>query len=224
MDSFGIIVLAYFIGSFPHLLIMARVNHISTDGDLHMALWQQAGPFIGLSVVIVDVLKGIGTIWLVRLLGFNIETIVACGIVATMGQMWPVWKGFDGEKGNTTGYGAAAAIALIPTLLALTGVLMGLMFKLFRALRLKDIPKSEGFSKGAGPSIALPVGVAIGFVLLPFTALWLGQPQQVVVGFAVLSTLIFIRRLTAGLGKDLKTQSNRMTIFWQRLLLDRGQN
>ncbi len=184
-------------------------------------MWQQAGPGWGLLASGIDVAKGIGTVLLVRSLDFDIGVIVLAGLAATCGQIWPVFKGFDGEKGNTTGFGAALAIAPLPTLLALVPVLLAIFSKGVKALRLKNVPPGQRFKTGAGHSAALPIGVLIAFAVLPLLSMLFDEPAAVVLGFVALFILVIVRRLTAGLSPDLKSGASRRTIFWSRFLLDR---
>lgn len=166
-------------------------------------------------------LKGIITIVIARLLGFDAGTVVISALAVTCGQMWPAFKRFDGEKGNTTGFGAAVALAAVPTLVSLIPVFTAIGLKAARAIRLKDIPSNERFKTGAGQSATLPLGVALAFLVLPLIAEALGEPPEIVNGFAALFGLIMLRRLTAGLFRDLASGASRWKIFWYRLLLDR---
>ena len=213
---------SYFIGAFPQLLLLARLHRIEPVGDLHHALWQKAGPGWGLFASAIDVLKGIGTVWLARVLGFDVGVVVLAALAATCGQMWPVFKHFDGEKGNTTGFGAAAAIAVWPVLLCLVPVFLAILSKGVKALRLKNVPGGQRFKTGAGQSAALPIGVAAAFLVLPLLSSLFHEPMGVVLGFAALFVLVMIRRLTADLSKDLATTASRSKIFWSRFLLDRA--
>ncbi|KTB47864.1 glycerol-3-phosphate acyltransferase [Dehalogenimonas alkenigignens] len=217
----AVVTAAYFIGAFPHLLILARLHRLSTEGDLHISLWQKAGPGWGLFATAVDVLKGIITIVIARLFGFDTGTVVIAALAVTCGQMWPVFKRFDGEKGNTTGFGAAVALSIVPALVSLIPVFMAIGLKAAKAFRLKDVPPSERLKTGAGQSAALPLGVALAFLALPLIAEALGESPEIVNGFAALFGLIMLRRLTAGLFQDLASGTSRWKIFWSRLLLDR---
>jgi len=220
-SDIAIIAAAYLIGAFPQLPLLARLHRIEPVGDLHMALWQKAGPGWGLAASGIDVVKGIGTVLLARSLGFDTGIVVLSGLSATCGQMWPVFKGFDGEKGNTTGFGAALAIAPGPTLLALIPVLLAILSKALKALRLKNVPRDQRFKTGAGQSAALPIGVAVAFLTLPLLAILFNEADAVVLGFLALFVLVMARRLTAGLSRDLATGAPGREIFWRRLILDR---
>lgn len=221
ISNIGIIVGAYFIGAFPQLLLLARLHHVEPVGDLHHAIWKKAGAGWGLFASGVDVFKGIGAVWLARSLNFDVSIVVLAALAATCGQMWPVFKKFDGEKGNTTGFGAAATLAFWPALICLVPVILSIISKVVKALQMKNVPKEQRFRTGAGQSNALPLGVAAAFVMLPVVAVLFDEPQAVVWGFVALLVLIIVRRLTAGLSQDLATDSPRARIFWSRLLLDR---
>ncbi len=221
VSDLAIIIGAYFIGAFPQLLLMARLFHVEPVGDLHHAIWQKAGPGWGLFASAVDVFKGIGAVWLARSLGFDISVVILAALVATCGQMWPVFKHFDGEKGNTTGFGAAATLAFWPAIICLVPVFLAIISKVAKALQLKNVPKDQRFRTGAGQSNALPLGVAAAFLLMPIVAGLFDEPTALVWGFAALFILIMVRRLTAGISQDLATDIPRDKIFWSRLLLDR---
>ena len=213
--------MAYLIGAFPQLLLMAKFHHIEPVGDLHHAIWKKAGPAWGLSASAIDVFKGIGAAWLVRSLDFDVSVVVLAALAATCGQMWPVFKKFDGEKGNTTGFGAAAAVAFWPAMICLVPVILAIGSKVVKTLQLKNVPNEQRFRTGAGQSNALPLGVAAAFLVLPFAAALYNEPAAVVMGFAALFALVMVRRLTAGLSEDLATGASLDSIFWSRLLLDR---
>ncbi|MDD5486146.1 MAG: glycerol-3-phosphate acyltransferase [Dehalococcoidales bacterium] len=221
--DFAAITAAYFIGALPHLYAMCKLRRISTTGDLHINLWQGAGPLWGMAAILIDVLKGAAAIWLGRLLGLDLAIIAACGLAAVAGQMWPVFARFDGEKGNTTGLGMALALAFTATLVALVPALFGILSKLVRLLKIKNQPLGRRFKSGAGQSDALPVGVALALVILPVAAYLLGEPVEVVYGFVVLLVIIMLRRLTQGLGEDIKEKRDLKRVLLNRLLYDRGR-
>lgn len=218
------IIASYFIGALPHLYVLCKLRRITTTGDLHINLWQGAGPLWGLAAILIDVLKGAAAILLGRLLGLDLAIITACGLAAVAGQMWPVFARFDGEKGNTTGLGMALALAFTATLVALVPALLGLLSKLVRLLKIKNQPLGRRFKSGAGPSDALPVGVALTLLILPVAAYLLGEPAEVVFGFVVLLVIIMLRRLTQGLSEDIKNRRDLKSVVLNRLLYDRSRH
>jgi glycerol-3-phosphate acyltransferase PlsY len=220
--NIAMIVISYFIGAFPQLYLMCKFHKLNTSGDLHMNLWQGAGPFWGITGVLIDVLKGVATILICYALGLELWATVTCGLIAVAGQMWPVFSRFDGEKGNTVGLGMAVTLAYLPTLIALIPPLVGLISKLVKLLRLKGQTTRTRFTKGAGTSNSLPIGVALAFIILPVAAWLLGEPLEIVIGFIILFVLIMIRRLTQGITEDIKAKRKLGTVLWNRFLLDRS--
>ncbi|MDD4874686.1 MAG: glycerol-3-phosphate acyltransferase [Dehalococcoidales bacterium] len=217
------IIISYFIGAFPQLYLLCKLHKLNTTGDLHMNLWQGAGPAWGLFGISIDVLKGALAIWIAKALGLDLSIIVACGLAAVAGQMWPVFSKFDGEKGNTTGLGMSLALAYQSLLIALIPVLFGLISKLVKLLNIKGQSMGKSFRTGAGQSNALPIGVIIGFLILPIASFLLGKPIEIVIGFTVLLVLIIIRRLTAGLNEDLKNKLSLRTVLFNRIIYDRSR-
>lgn len=222
LGSILIISVSYLIGAFPHLVLLCKLRRIEIAGDLHQNLWKQAGPLWSLGSIIIDILKGTASVWLSRGLGFNSTVVVICGLVAVTGQMWPVFNKFNGEKGNTTGLGMVLALAIQPKLIALVPVLFGLLSNLVRALGLKGQPLGSRLKSGAGRSNALPISVALGFLILPIAAFWFGESASIVISFTVLLVVVMFRRLTAGLSEDFKSRGNMKTILWSRLIYDRS--
>jgi glycerol-3-phosphate acyltransferase PlsY len=220
--SYAIVTVSYFIGALPHLLLLCKLRHVETTGDLHINLWQKAGPLWGLGSIIIDILKGTVPVWLSKILGFDLTVVVACGLAAVAGQMWPVFHKFNGEKGNSTGLGMALALGIQPLLIALVPVVLGLLSKLVRALGVKGQPLESRLKSGSGQSNALPISVILGFLVLPIAAFWHGESTEIVVGFIVLLAMVIIRRLTAGLTEDLKTSNKIAKVLWNRLIYDRS--
>ena len=222
LGSFAIVTVSYFIGAFPHLLLLCKLRHIETTGDMHINIWQKAGPLWGLGAVVIDIMKGAVSVWLSQSLGFDLTVMVACGLAAVSGQMWPVFHKFNGEKGNSTGLGMALALVIQPLLIALVPVVFGLLSKLVRALGMKDQPLKSRLKSGSGQSDALPISVILGFLILPLAAFWHGEPTKIVVGLIILLAMVIIRRLTAGLAEDLNTSNKIWKILWNRLIYDRS--
>jgi glycerol-3-phosphate acyltransferase PlsY len=218
----AMVVVSYFIGAFPQLYLLCKLHKLDTNGDLHMNLWQGAGPLWGIAGVLADVFKGIVTVLICYTAGLDLWLIVTCGLVAVAGQMWPVFSRFDGEKGNTVGLGMALTLTYSVTLIALIPAFIGILSKLIRLLRIKEQSTRTRFTKGAGTSDALPIGVALSFLILPFIAYLLNKPTEITAGFAVLFLIIMIRRLTQGLSEDIKAKRKIGRVLLNRLLLDRS--
>jgi glycerol-3-phosphate acyltransferase PlsY len=136
--------------------------------------------------------------------------------------MWPVFHKFDGEKGNTTGVGMAVALAYRPFIAAAVCFAIGAGIRVFGR-----IFRRQRFSKGVpvigGPfSLSMPLGMLIGFLVLPIASWLMGEPVEISWAFSALFVLIVVRRLTAGLKRDRQAGASIKQIFIGRLFLDRG--
>jgi glycerol-3-phosphate acyltransferase PlsY len=199
---------------------LAKLRHIELDGDYHSCLIKKGGLTIGLTGVIGEFIKGAIPIIFGKLLDFDINVIAIAGVAIVCGQMWPVFHGFDGEKGNTIGLAMAASLAYQPLLVALIPITIGAGIRTARRIGKKT---NEGSSLiGGNYSYSLPLGMIMGFLVLPLASWYLNQPPGVTLSFAALFFLLLVRRSTAGLTRDLKQSSDINLILKGRLLFDRG--
>jgi glycerol-3-phosphate acyltransferase PlsY len=230
LADIALIVGAYLLGSLPYMILVGRARGIelSHEEDLHMALWSKAGRLEGLSGIIVDVLKGVIPIVVGFSFHLHLAAIAASGVAAVAGQMWPVSRKFDGEKGNTTGIGFI--IALTAYLTATTSPLAYVVFIIFAipiliGAGIRTVPRfiapgqtlNERLMLGGPTSNSMPLGMLTGFAVAPLASACLRQPPEMTWAFLALFVILMIRRLTAGLGKDLKTA----TISVRAMLLNR---
>ena len=135
--------------------------------------------------------------------------------------MWPVFSGFDGEKGNSIAIAMSAALVPFATLYALIFVIVALAVRM--APRLSKRTSGQRII-GGEYSRSLPVGMLACFLALPFLAWALGEPSAYIWGLAALFVLmIVVRRLTAGLRRDLRESPDpRSAVLLRRLLYDRA--
>jgi len=213
---------AYLLGSVPHLPLLAKLRHVELDGDFHQGLWRKAGKVTGVAGVAGEFIKGILPVLIGKALDFNIAIIAAAGLAAVCGQMWSVFSKFDGEKGNSIGLAMVMALAPISCLIALIPVIIALLIRTTPRLIAK---KGSGGDKplvGGQYSRSLPLGMAICFLILPFIAWYSGEPKEIIWSLGALFLLIMLRRLTAGLGSDLKANGDIKGVLIRRLLYDRA--
>jgi glycerol-3-phosphate acyltransferase PlsY len=227
---------AYLLGSLPYMILLGRAKGVdlSEEEDLHMALWYKVGRLEGLSGVLVDILKGVIPIIIGFALDFPLAVTAAAGAAAVVGQMWPVFRKFNGEKGNTTGIGVVIALTMYLT--ANYSPLAYIVFIIFAILILigigiRTIPRfmhseqtlSQRLMFGGPASNSMPLGMAAGFASAPLSSWCLRQPPEMTWAFLAVFVAIMIRRLTAGLSKDLKTATTSVrSILINRLLYDRS--
>jgi len=215
---------AYLFGALPILYLLGRLRgfDLSEEEDLHSALWRKVGRFEGTLGIVWDLGKGALFVLIVGGLDFDLPVVAMAGLAAVAGQMWPVFDRFDGEKGNTTGIGVALALAPKPFAMALVPILLGIITRTAPRLLVPGQSLSQRLKFGSPPSRSLPLGMALGFAVLPFASWWLDESRTITLTYATLFLLIMFRRLTANLRRDLKGASNKTSILINRLLYDRS--
>ncbi|MGB2885725.1 MAG: glycerol-3-phosphate acyltransferase, partial [Dehalococcoidia bacterium] len=191
--------------------------------DMHIALWRNVGRIQGLLGVFLDFAKGAIVVVAARSAGFEPGWVAFAGVAAVAGQMWPVFMKFDGEKGNSIGLAMSATLATKAALIAMVVMATGLLIRTIPRLRQPNQSASERLKFGGPPSNSLPVGMAVGFAVLPLAAWVMGQPGEVIVAFLGLFALIMVRRATAGISEDLRQPSGKRRMLLNRLLYDRRE-
>jgi glycerol-3-phosphate acyltransferase PlsY len=236
LADIALIVGAYLLGSLPYMILLGRARGIelSHEEDLHMALWSKAGRLYGLSGIVVDALKGAIPVIVGFSFHLHLAAIAASGVAAVTGQMWPVFRKFDGEKGNTTGIGFV--IAFTSYLTATISPLAYIVFIIFAILILigagiRTVPRfmargqtlNERLMLGGPISNSMPLGMLTAFAVAPLASVCLRQPAEMTWSFLAVFVVIMIRRLTAGLSKDLKTATTSVgAMLLNRFLYDRS--
>ncbi len=232
----ALVVGAYLLGSLPYMVLLARARgfDFSREPDLHMAVWHRMGRLEGISAIVIDILKGVIPVALGFIFDFRLVVIAIAGVAAVAGQMWPVFRRFDGEKGNTTGIGViltltiwlsltSSPLAYIVLIAFVVPILIGAGIKSVPRLRAPGQTIHERFDFGGPAGNSMPLGMGTGFVLAPLSAWCLRQPIEMVLSFVAIFIIIIIRRLTAGLGADLRTASISVrSILLNRFLFDRS--
>ena len=223
MGAIALIVGGYLLGALPFTVALAVASGIdpSDGGDLHVALWHRAGKLQGAVAAVVDFAKGVFPV----LVGFGfslpIFVVALSGVAAVVGQMWPPLRGHGG-KGNSTGVGALITLLLLYE--AYLPLLCVLLFAVGVALRWLALSSSspERHSPGHPMSLALPLGMLLGFVAAPLICWLTDQPQGLMWGLVLMLCAIVVRRLTAGLLVDLSVGAWIGRVMLRRLLFDQG--
>jgi len=122
---------AYLLGSIPSAYIAGRLKKgidIRQVGSRNMGAMNSIynlGVAYGMTVLVVDIVKGSAAVGLARWLGtpvFDdpIMLEMAAGVVAVLGHNFPVWLRFKGGKGGATAIGVAVYLMpwSIPVFLA----------------------------------------------------------------------------------------------------------
>jgi len=216
----ALVVASYLLGSLPQNRIIARIRgvDVSRERDLHIALWRKVGRVEGAIATIIDMAKGPVPVLIGYAYGFSLYTVCLAGLAVVAGQMWPVLSGFQGEKGNTTGLTMAAALSPVAVLPALLPMAVGFFVRTVPRLTDRSQSMRQRLKFGGPPSNSLPLGMIIGFAVMPLSAWLLRRPPEVAITLLALFVLIMVRRLTAGLGQDLEEAGGKKA----RLLLNRA--
>jgi glycerol-3-phosphate acyltransferase PlsY len=211
--AIGAVVATYLVCSisFPYWVARMYGVDLRAVGERKLGagnLAKSVGLAQGILGGVLDGAKGLLAVVVARALGLDLETQLACGIAALVGQMWPAFHRFDGGRANATGWGFALAADPI------AAVIMGVpLYVSLLAVRVVH-PR---------PTRLLPLASLLSFAIFP-AVIWEqeGTTPTVVAG-AVVLVLILVRRLTAGLRRDLETGAPVLRVLANRALYDRSE-
>lgn len=224
-NELGLIVGSYVLGSFPFIYLLGRLHGVDLREyeDMHIALWQDVGRAPGFIGVVFDFAKGVIAVVVARAVGFEDGWVAFAGVAAVVGQMWPVFMKFQGEKGNSTGLAMSGALDPASMLIALVPITIGFSVRTIPRFRKRDQSLDERLKFGGPPSLSLPLGMAAGFAVLPLAAWGWGRPLEMIVAFVGLFALIMIRRVTDGLREHLRQPTGKRSMLLNKFLFDRSQ-
>jgi glycerol-3-phosphate acyltransferase PlsY len=147
MNELLLICLSYLIGSIPTAVWISRSIHgidIRDYGSGNAGAtntFRVLGPRLGSIVMLVDVIKGFVGTSLYILLPFYMTSeldrtnfMIALGLAAVIGHIFPIWAGFRGGKGVATLLGMAVAIQPVVAACCLAIFLLVLVLTRFVSL------------------------------------------------------------------------------------------
>jgi glycerol-3-phosphate acyltransferase PlsY len=213
---------AYLLGSIPQLYLLGLLKGKRLSGDLHHELWRQCGRPFGIIGFLSELVKGALPVLIGKAIHLDIAVIAASGVAVVAGQMWPVFYHFDGEKGNSVGVSMALALTPLPFLIAFIPMASGFLIRTLPRFLKRGQSLDDKFKLGGPPSNSFPLGMVIGFAVLPLAAWALGWSISVVLSYTALFIIIMLRRATAGLKLDQKKSRNLFSALLNRLLYDRA--
>lgn len=145
--SFGLIILAYFLGAVPFGLIVARafgVDDIRATGSGNIGatnVYRVAGRKAAALVFALDIGKGILPVYLASQIEQTLMPLelfmVACAAAAVLGHIFPVYLRFRGGKGVNTALGSL--IILMPREVGVALVVFTLTVVLTRYISLGSL-------------------------------------------------------------------------------------
>jgi len=207
------VVASYLVGSISFPYWIARLYGVDLRsagarklGGSNLVKTVGFGP--GIVGGVLDAAKGFAAVLVAQAAGLSLEVQLACGIAAILGQIWPLFHGFDGGRANATGWGFALAADPIAALI------MGV--PLYAALVARALIRPR-------PTRLIPIASLLSFGVFP-AVIWeqQGATRTVLAGLVVLG-LVIVRRLTAGLREDLATGAPVARIVINRALFDRSE-
>lgn len=215
MKEFLLIITAYFIGSIPTALIISR-QYFGIDireyGSGNMGAtnaFRILGAKYGTIIMVLDILKGMLAVGLFYLLPFYITNefertnfMIALGLSAVIGHIFPVFADFKGGKGVATLLGMILAIQPVIALTCI-GVFLIVLF-LTRYVSLSSI---------------------LGAIMLPICVLWIWNEDELTYRiFALLVAAMVIITHQKNISRIIKGAENRVPILKFRDRKNKNKN
>jgi glycerol-3-phosphate acyltransferase PlsY len=223
VTAISLVVGAYLYGSAPFTWGIAKLKGIDLrefgSGNIGGSnLIEAAGTPLGLTGGFLDLSKGLLPILLgYYVLHLSTEVICLAGLMAILGQMWPVFLKFYGGRGISAIGGAALAWLITPYLPLKVAI--------------AAIPVGVGVIRrylSSRPTSMVPLGTLATFALFPGLVWLWGEPMgriSISLTFVVAFCLTGIRRLTADLRRDLREKPDSVSlksILINRFFFDRS--
>lgn len=111
------IAIGYLLGSLPFAYIVTRlvkgvdIRHIGNGNVGAANVMRQVGKVAGLTVLFLDMAKGLLVVAIARWLGVPVIFVFIAGFAVVAGHIWPVFLGFKGGGGAATTLGVLLALA-----------------------------------------------------------------------------------------------------------------
>ena len=227
----GLIFGAYLLGSLPLLYLLGRIRgfDLRQEDDMHLSLWHKVGRGIALIGISWDIIKGAIPVLIAKVLDFKLIIVGGAGLAAVIGEMWPIFLKFKGEKANSTGIGMVMALlfssgglAFLAFVIGVIPILIAVIIRILPVMLDSRQPLNERLRFSSPPSRSMPLGLGLGFALFPIGCWAMGLGWEIAFTCLILFILIMVKRLTAGLKEDLKGATNKKSILINRLIYDRS--
>jgi acyl phosphate:glycerol-3-phosphate acyltransferase len=216
---------AYLYGAVPVVYLIGRLRGVdlSQEEDMHISLWRKVGRVEGFFGILWDVVKGaIAVLGVDRGLHLEDWVVAGVGVAVILGELWPVFLKFRGEKSNTTGMGMAAALVYKAIPFILVPIVIGAGIRTIPRFFRRGQSMDERMELGGPPSLSLPLGMFFGFALFPVGCWVMDAPWERTAAGIALFALIVIKRLTFGLTDDIEKEGLKPSVVVNRILFDRS--
>ncbi len=111
-------ILAYFIGSIPNGIIIAKLfakidPTKSGSGNIGATnVYRTAGKIPGILTLILDILKGFIPVYFAKKFNLDLQVVLITGMLSFLGHLFPIYLKFKGGKGVATAIGVF--LVLVP--------------------------------------------------------------------------------------------------------------
>ena len=184
---------AYLLGSIPFGFLISKLRgagdiRAAGSGNIGAAnVTRIVGVGAGVLTLALDAAKGYAAVWLAaRLTGESATGMILAALAAIAGHVFPVWLGFRGGRGVTTGVGVFLPICWAAVLAALVIWLVVVLF--WRYVSLGSIVAAASLPLLVyllyAPGHAPPLAVSVGTTLAALTIIGKHRPniQRLIAG------------------------------------------
>ena len=191
---------AYLLGSIPTAYLAGRVLRgidIRQHGSRNVGAtnaFRVLGPWVGITVLLIDILKGYLAVWLAGTMQLPGWVVVVVGMTAILGHNWTVFLAFRGGKGVATSSGVF--LALLPRSFMAAAIVFVIAFALTRTI-------SVGSMLGAG---VLAIAATVQYI-----GRWGDQPQGSTLLAAYLASALILIRHRANIDRLRKGTENKIS-------------
>ena len=161
-------------------------------------LWQTSGAMSGMIGGAFDVGKGALPSIVAGGLGLGKGVGCAGSVAGLIAQMWPVFKKFDGGRGNSSAIGLALTLSPKSFLMALIPMLAGGAIRSLPIMMRNDLTWKQRMKFPSKSTDEVPLGMLAGWVGMPLFAWLMNEPKPVVRALLAMAIAIVVRRITGG--------------------------
>jgi acyl phosphate:glycerol-3-phosphate acyltransferase len=171
------VVIGYLLGSISFSFLIGKLGkgidireHGSGNAGATNTL-RVLGKRAAISVLLLDVLKGVLAVWIGKWLAPDIEWVpILSGLASIIGHNWPIFFGFRGGKGIATTIGVVATLCFLPALIAGLIAILSIVFTRYVSL-----------------------GSLIFTVLLPVMVWWMDRGEYILIASVAIMIFAFVR-------------------------------
>ncbi len=216
----------YLYGSLPvtEALAKNKGTNLRKDGTGKVGagnLWQTSGAVNGIIGGVFDIGKSALPVLIADSLRLGKGVGCAASVAGLIAQMWPVFKKFDGGRGNSSAIGLALTLSPKAFLMAMIPMLAGGAIWSLPIMMRNDLTWKQRMKFPSKNSDEIPLGMLAGWVGMPLFAWLMNEPKSVVRALLAMAVVILVRRITGGLSNDIAEGKDLKEVVRNRALYDR---